>query len=99
MVSQRFSSILLGYSTSYVASKERLQQQQSQMEIFWFLLNPETGSSCAKFNNLFSIEIPSTLLLNIPASLYLPALPMSPKENSYLALQIASRTTLKLFYN
>ena len=47
---------------------------------FLFSFNPEIDSGCGKFNNLISVAILSPLLLNIPPSLCLPALPMSTKK-------------------
>ena len=58
----------------------------------------KAASGDGKFNELFSVAIPSELLLSMPPPLYLPVLPISIRENLYLALQIARRIMLKAFY-
>ena len=91
MVFQRFCSSLLGNGRIICGFKGKDSSATKVYANFLFSLNPETGSGCVKFNNLFSVAIVSALSLNIPPSLCLPALPMSAKENSYLALKIASK--------
>ena len=77
--------LFLGTVTSFKVSKERLNQQQRYIEIF-FSLNPQIGSGWSKCT---VVKYPTITLSSSPSDFN--------QRKSYLALQIATRTMLKVF--